>query len=245
MDRLTCVTDLYRDNRVRVALERLFADKCAYCETKGVAGFEWDVEHFRPKGRVAEDGAHPGYYWLAYSWTNLYLSCTFCNQRRKDKPRWNDPVEAAAAGKVDQFPLDPTGSRIIDPSGDTATEGRLLLDPCEDEPEEHLSFTPKGSAIVRHSSPKAETSIKVYALNRKRLRDARMVKVREVLEHIEGYVRAGNDRERAITATLDVLTGSDKVYAGVVRAIRARPSCVRSLSVAGPVVHSIPSRCGD
>ena len=147
MDRLV-VTDLYRDNRVRVALERLFADKCAYCETKGVAGFEWDVEHFRPKGRVAEDGAHPGYYWLAYSWTNLYLSCTFCNQRRKDKPRWNDPVEAAAAGKVDQFPLDPTGSRIIEPSGDTATEGRLLLDPWKT----NLKSTCRSRPRVRRSS---------------------------------------------------------------------------------------------
>ena len=51
-----------------------------------------------------------------------------------------------------------------------------------------------------------------------------MVKVREELEHIEGYVRVGNDRERAITATLDVLTRSDKVYAGVVRAIRRDPA---------------------
>jgi len=218
------VTDLYSDSRVRAALEKLFADKCAYCETKGVAGFEWDVEHFRPKGRVAEDQHHPGYYWLAYTWTNLYLSCTFCNQRRKDKPRWDDPDEAAAAGKLDQFPLEPPGSRVMDPTGVLATEGRLLLDPCDDQPEEHLSFTPKGSAIARNGSLQAKASIKVYALNRKRLRDARMLKIREVIDHIEENVKGGNDRDIATKATLTVLSAPNKVYAGVVRAIKRDPA---------------------
>jgi hypothetical protein len=52
------VTDLYRDPGVKAALERLFTNKCAYCETGGFAGFPWDVEHFRPKGSVAEDRSH-------------------------------------------------------------------------------------------------------------------------------------------------------------------------------------------
>lgn len=218
------VTNLYGDSRVRAALEKLFADKCAYCEASGVAGFEWDVEHFRPKGRVAEDQHHPGYYWLAYTWTNLYLSCTFCNQRRKDKPRWDDPAEAAAAGKVDQFPLEPPASRVMGPNGVLTTEGRLLLDPCDDQPEDHLSFTPKGMAITRNNSPRAKASIKVYALNRKRLRDARMLKVHEVFEHIEANVNAGNDRAKATKAVLEVLSARNKVYAGVVRAIKRDPA---------------------
>jgi uncharacterized protein (TIGR02646 family) len=219
------VSDLYSDSRVRSALEKLFADKCAYCETQGVAGFEWDVEHFRPKGRVAEDQTHPGYYWLAYTWANLYLSCTLCNQRRKDKPRWDDPVEAAAAGKVDQFPLDPPDSRVADPGGVLADEGRLLIDPCEDEPEDHLSFTPKGLAIGRNNSPKAKASIKVYALNRKRLRDARLLKVHEVLAFIEALVNTGaSDRARATSITLQVLSEPNKVYAGVARAIKRDPA---------------------
>jgi hypothetical protein len=49
------VTDLYRDPNVKAALEKLFNNKCAYCESPGFAGFPWDVEHFRPKGSVAED----------------------------------------------------------------------------------------------------------------------------------------------------------------------------------------------
>jgi uncharacterized protein (TIGR02646 family) len=218
------VTSLYKDNRVRVALERLFVDKCAYCETKGVAGFEWDVEHFRPKGRVAERADHPGYYWLAYTWTNLFLSCTFCNQRRKDKPRWDNEEEAAAAGKLDQFPVEPESSRAMAPGEDIEAEQRLLLDPCDDQPEDHISFTPKGSAIVRNGSTQGRTSIKVFVLNRKRLRDARAAKVREVVAHIEENVNAGNDKDVATQATLQVLSQPDKVYAGVVRAIRRDPA---------------------
>jgi uncharacterized protein (TIGR02646 family) len=219
------VTGLYRDQRVRAALEKLFADKCAYCETKGIAGFEWDVEHFRPKGRVAEDGNHPGYYWLAYTWTNLYVSCTFCNQRRKDKPRWNNPTPAGpAAGKVDQFPVDPAQSRVMDPSGNLVTEGRQLIDPCEDDPEEHLSFTAKGRAIARHGSPKGKASIRVYSLNRQRLVDERVVKIHEVFEQIEASVTAGGDRTAATTAVLDVLSRSYKVYAGVARAMQRDPA---------------------
>lgn len=55
----------YKHESVRRALEKLFHDKCAYCESSTLAGADWDVEHYRPKGRVAERPDHPGYYWLA------------------------------------------------------------------------------------------------------------------------------------------------------------------------------------
>ena len=66
---------IYASVSVRRALEKLFHFKCAYCESS-IANQDWDVEHFRPKGRVAEREKHTGYYWLAYEWTNLYPSCT-------------------------------------------------------------------------------------------------------------------------------------------------------------------------
>ena len=52
----------YADDRVKAALEELFYGKCAYCESDILAAFDWDVEHFRPKGRVAEREDHPGFY---------------------------------------------------------------------------------------------------------------------------------------------------------------------------------------
>ena len=49
---------------------------------------------------MAEDSSHTGYYWLAYTWANLYPSCVFCNQRRKDQPTFDDPVLGPATGKL-------------------------------------------------------------------------------------------------------------------------------------------------
>jgi hypothetical protein len=66
-----------------------FRGKCAYCEQKIYSDQHGDLDHFRPKGAVADenyepvmiavDGEvkdHPGYYWLCYNWKNLLPSCT-------------------------------------------------------------------------------------------------------------------------------------------------------------------------
>ena len=44
---------VYADDRVRAAMEALTHFKCTYCEIS-LVGFDWDIEHFRPKGRVTE-----------------------------------------------------------------------------------------------------------------------------------------------------------------------------------------------
>lgn len=155
------VTDLYRDPAVKAALEKLFNNKCAYCESPGFAGFPWDVEHFRPKASVAEDKLHAGYYWLAYTWTNLYPSCVFCNQRRKDQPTFDDPILEPATGKLDQFPVAHENSRAHSPSDSLADEDPLLLDPCSDEPALHLAFDATGGVSPRGGSTKGDTTIRV------------------------------------------------------------------------------------
>lgn len=218
------VTDLYKEDDLRAALEKLFHNKCAYCESHGMAGFPWDVEHYRPKGRVAEDGTHPGYYWLAYTWTNLYPSCVFCNQSRRDKPTFDDPTTGEAAGKVDQFPLEPPGSRVSDPLADLSTEGRLLLDPCDDQPEQHLGFKANGEVQERNGSAMGARSILVFNLTRKRLRDARRSHLDTIQELINENVAAGSDRAATTTAVLTVLARGDKPYAGLARAVLADPA---------------------
>lgn len=155
------VTDFYRDPRVKAALEEVFYRKCAYCESPGFAGFPWDVEHFRPKGSVAEDNSHPGYYWLAYTWTNLYPSCVFCNQRRKDQPTYDDPTLGPATGKLDQFPVADESKRARTPNDRLADEDPLLLDPCGDQPSQHLIFDATGEVSARDGSPKGEPTIRV------------------------------------------------------------------------------------
>lgn len=63
----------YKTNDIKAALNDIYHGKCAFCETKSES---MHVEHFRPK--------RGGYYWLAYSWDNLLLSCPTCNTNKSD-----------------------------------------------------------------------------------------------------------------------------------------------------------------
>ncbi|MCP4215167.1 MAG: TIGR02646 family protein [bacterium] len=98
--------------------------KCCYCERYRDPEQDSDVEHFRPKGRVAEDDAHPGYWWLAYEWDNLFFSCKSCNERYKK----------------DMFPLLPDGQRVDNDKADLTLEKPVLIHPVEDDPEEYIGF---------------------------------------------------------------------------------------------------------
>src|SRR5688500_1280853 len=73
----------YGHDDVKLELERMFHQKCAYCESDYGATEPVDVEHYRPKGAfLRPDGSlsNPGYYWLAAEWTNLLPSCIDCNR---------------------------------------------------------------------------------------------------------------------------------------------------------------------
>lgn len=64
--------DRYKYKDIKEKLSDIYNDKCAYCETRER---RLQVEHFRPKSK---------YYWLAYSWDNLLLSCSACNSKKID-----------------------------------------------------------------------------------------------------------------------------------------------------------------
>jgi len=61
----------YRYEDIKQALNTLYHQKCAYCESRER---RLQVEHYRPKSH---------YYWLAYSWDNLLLACSACNGLKK------------------------------------------------------------------------------------------------------------------------------------------------------------------
>lgn len=65
----TKYNDRYKKNDIKEALTKIYHSKCAYCEKKVGDTFP-PIEHYRPKAI---------YYWLAYSWDNLLLSCVACN----------------------------------------------------------------------------------------------------------------------------------------------------------------------
>jgi len=139
----------------------LFRGKCAYCEGKVLHVASGDVEHYRPKRKVSEDPAHPGYYWLAYDIGNLLPCCERCNRNR---------------AKMNRFPVR-DGAWAHCPE-ELERERPLLLHPYRDEPREHLEFLPSGAragtaertglplSIVRGLTEEGKTSVDVYNLNR-------------------------------------------------------------------------------
>ncbi|WP_285374265.1 endonuclease [Pseudomonas sp. lyk4-TYG-107] len=143
---------VYKSDSVKKQLDELFHGKCAYCESFYASTAPVDVEHYRPKGAVHEDDTHPGYWWLGMDWENLLPSCIDCNRKRKqvmpqlstklltlqEGPRGFSHGVLMSSGKKDSFPV--LGTRAMSEDCPILDEYPLLLDPCRDNPEEHLRF---------------------------------------------------------------------------------------------------------
>ena len=118
---------IYGNARVKNALKGAQNSKCCFCEARFDANYQGDVEHYRPKGAIGSGKTkiRPGYYWLAYTWNNLYYACADCNQYRK---------RAA-------FPLVDEINRALDHHGAVEDEDPLILDPGGPrDPRDHICF---------------------------------------------------------------------------------------------------------
>lgn len=154
-------------------LSELSYGKCWYCETIEKRS-DYPVDHFRPKNRVDECADHEGYWWLAFSWQNYRLSCTYCNSRR------NDEVEKSGGGKHDHFPLLDETKRAYQEDDDWTLEEPELLDPTRPADPTFLWFADDGRVVEKYNHQKypiqyqrAHTSIEIYHLNHRTIRDAR------------------------------------------------------------------------
>ncbi|MFI2770244.1 hypothetical protein ACH50P_22525, partial [Sulfitobacter sp. M22386] len=166
-------------------LRLLASGKCAYCEglISGVGARE--VEHYRPKGGVAEDTSHPGYWWLAHDWENLLPTCILCNQSRRQHivtPEMSrEEVEkllfsraSTSHGKANQFAV--SGARATCHACDLETEDPLLIDPCRQDPKQEIGWDfsgelPRAVPKLRENAPSkyGVYTIETCALNRAEL----------------------------------------------------------------------------
>ncbi len=135
--------------------------KCCFCES--VVRADGEVEHFRPKSSVKQGGGdspqRPGYYWLAYEWNNLYLSCGPCNKF-----------------KGILFPLEKPAHRARDHEQDIEREQPLLVAPISEEPRAFVGFRSEVAFPV-NDSQKGSTTIETVRLNRESLQERRLEKL--------------------------------------------------------------------
>jgi uncharacterized protein (TIGR02646 family) len=224
----------YKHPAVVEALASLFHSKCAYCESVYAATQPVDVEHYRPKGAVVGERGRPekpGYYWLAAEWENLLPSCIDCNRQREHG-------RGRLSGKANLFPLEDPRERARRP-GDEAKERPLLLNPCADDPAQHLEFLEGGlvrAALAgKRESAKGQSSIEVYGLRRPglvRARKALELKIRARLKHVAELAAAldagQGDRaqlEEWIREAIEELKGytrPQEPYAAMARALIER-----------------------
>lgn len=151
---------IYGHASVKEALKACQHRKCAYCEAYFEGNAAGDVEHFRPKAysQQATGSAklYPGYYWLAYTWTNLLYSCEPCNRARKRNV----------------FPLEQPATRARRAVDSLLNEQPVLIDPAGgDDPRDHIRF--------RRNKPYALTergrvTIDLLKLNRTTLDPSRL-----------------------------------------------------------------------
>lgn len=148
------------------SLRALFKDKCAYCERlvrfdKSGAAF---LDRFRPvsgaiggKGEVTVDA----YWWMAFEWQNMYGCCAMCNR-----------------AKGSRFPV--AGKRLTYRDREEMTrEQPLLLDPCADDPDDHLLFHDDGR--VSGTTDRGRTTVEVLSLNRTELLSLRGEVAKEMM----------------------------------------------------------------
>ena len=174
---------------VREAFEKHSNGKCWYVECKS-SGARNDIDHYRPKSRVAEDRTHPGYYWLAFDWRNLRLSCQHANRRGRN---WES---GETGGKSDNFPLVNPERRARGPEDDLTLEISAIVDPTNAADVAMLTFGRSGEVeLVAErrgevvAEAKVEASRAYLHLNWPRFRDDRVMLYNE----IERFIHRGED----------------------------------------------------
>ena len=207
---------IYGHKSVKQALIDAQHKKCAFCESKITHVSYGDVEHFRPKGGVRQTAsdalAVPGYYWLAYEWGNLLLSCQLCNQRHKRN----------------LFPLANPGVRAATHHHDLSREEPLFINPAAgDDPAQYISFRCEVPYAV-NGNARGRATISALGLDREDLNEMRRGRL-AALRILQDVVQLGQDPDRADDPEFQALAaearaelleaGTDSAeYAGMVQA---------------------------
>lgn len=150
---------IYRHSSVKKTLKIAQHSKCCYCESH-IKNYS-TIDHFRPKTSVRNtkqsERKYPGYYWLAYEWDNLYLSCASCNSHKNDIFPLSNPQDCATSHK----------SKL-------SQETPSLVDPGNENPQDFITFEGAIAIGIDSSTERGKTTIDVIQLNRSELIEKRL-----------------------------------------------------------------------
>lgn len=148
----------YKYDDIKTRLVSLYHNKCAFCESKLES---MHVEHFRPK--------RGGYYWMAFSWDNLLLSCPTCNTYKSDDFFLSERgVRAVFTNTDDVIQRINTLSSVYD-----ATEKPLMISPETVTAEELASITFSQDGSMSSENVRMQHTIESCKLSRQALCEIR------------------------------------------------------------------------
>ena len=197
---------LWGDCKVKKFLYESQYGKCAYCERKRDQK-ELDVEHFRPKGGVCGIRDHRGYWWIAYEWSNLLLSCKTCNQNKKTA-----------------FPLEDESKRAYGEEDDILREKPTLINPLQEDPEKFLSYhiqsRPKPLMVkVVGKNQRGNKTKDTIGLNNRNLMEERAERINhyEIILSINEQQKLDDSLKKLIEDTIQKYRRDDSLFAGLAR----------------------------
>lgn len=174
-------------DEVRGELRTRQSFKCCWCEARQLERNR-DVEHYRPKVEaIGADGVpRLGYWWLAWTWSNLFFACDGCNRYEKRSA----------------FPLLDEGARLRPEQSPPGRERPLLLDPGDraEHPVAHIRFRPdhqtpgRWRPVPRDGSRRGAETIRILGLDRDEVLDLYAGHVRDVDAHLGELAEAARRR---------------------------------------------------
>lgn len=176
----------YKQTDIKLALQDVYKGKCAFCEqTEELT----HVEHYRPKHI---------YYWLAYSWDNLLMSCPTCNTNKSTNFDCDGVQETT-------FDNSEANVRIINSSSATYNliEIPKMVNPEITDPLGQIHFEKDG--LIKSENPRFEYTIEKCKIDRKSLNDSRRSLLDRFKEHIRDVFimnTSENDQKVAITTNV-------------------------------------------
>jgi hypothetical protein len=182
--------------------------KCAYCETPVSAASPQQTDSFRPAdGALGLEGkASPDHYWwLAYEWGNIIPACVNCNRLKGRR----FPVRGVRAQPGT------TGALL-------RKEEPLLLDPFDDQPEQHVVFTEDGLVVSR--TEQGRVTIEVLGLNREQLVTARHAALEGMRSELAalGITKASRQRTRLTASDLSFSAIRRQFFSEIIEELQGR-----------------------